>query len=84
MMTLAEFTNGIRVLWNIDAEEYLACINQEDRDYFGDSVLWLRFQGDPHRTFSGLPDQDQRRVFALVERRNAKAGLVSNVDREAS
>jgi hypothetical protein len=74
-MTLDEFLNGIRVLWNIDAEQYLACINKEDREYFGDSVLWLRFQGDPHRTFSGLPDQDQRRLFALVERRNADAGI---------
>ena len=74
-MTLAEFLNGIRVLWNIDADEYLPCINQEDREYFGDNLLWLRFAGDPQRTFSGLPSQDQQRVFALIERKNAKAGI---------
>lgn len=74
-MNIYQFLNGIRVLWNIDAAEYLACINPEDRAHFGDDKLWQRFQAEPHRTFSGLPSQDQERVFAIVERRNAKARL---------
>jgi len=76
-MTLAQFLNGLRVLWNIDADEYLACINQEDREHFGDDVLWKRFVSAPHRTFAGLPGQDQKRIFALIERRNIKAGLAA-------
>ena len=74
-MTLAEFLNGIRVLWNIDADEYLPCINQEDREYYRDVNLWSRFRSAPHMTFSGLPSQDQQRVFALIERKNAEAGI---------
>lgn len=76
-MMLAEFSNGLRVLWNIDAAEYLACINGEDREFFGDRALWEKFRDNPHRTFSVLPDQDQRRVFAIIEQRNAKAGIAA-------
>ena len=74
-MTLYQFLNGIRILWNIGADEFLSCINAEDREYFGDSALWKRFRDDPHKTFSGLPEQDQKRIFALIEARNTKAGI---------
>ena len=74
-MTLRQFLNGLRVLWNLDAAEYLGCINAEDREYFGDEALWNKFVAQPHRTFSGLPDQDQERVFAVIRRRNEKAGI---------
>ncbi len=74
-MTIDEFLNGVRVLWNMNADEYLGCINQEDREYFGDDVLWARFRDEPHKTFAGLPDQDRERIFALIERRNTKAGI---------
>jgi len=73
-MTLYQFLNGIRILWNINADEYLDCLNKEDREFFGDETLWARFRDDPHRTFSGLPEQDQERIFALIERRNTTAG----------
>jgi hypothetical protein len=76
-MTLEQFLNGIRILWNIGADEYLACINKEDREYFGDESLWGQFATSPHKTFAALPDQDQRRIFALIERRNARAGIAS-------
>lgn len=72
IMRLDEFLNGIRVLWNIDADEYLACINVEDREYYGDGPLWEAFRDRPHRTFVGLPTQDQERVFAVIEKRNAR------------
>ena len=68
-MSLERFFNGVRVLWNIDEHEYLACINAEDREHFGDKVLSDRFFKDPHRTVCSLPDQDQRRVFAIIEKR---------------
>lgn len=71
-MTLQEFLNGVRVLWNIDMREYLTCINDEDREYFGDNKLWGDFAKDAHRTFANLPQQDQERVFAIIEKRNAK------------
>ena len=32
---------------------------------------------DAHKTFAALPDQDQERVFAIIQRCNAKAGLSS-------
>lgn len=73
-MTMQQFLNGVRVLWNIDMAEYLACINVEDREHFGDIDLWEKFSRQPHRTFAELPDQDQRRVFAIIEKRNAKQG----------
>ena len=67
-MTLYEFLNGIRILWNIDAHEYLTCINAEDREYFGEAMLWAKFRDNPHRTFAALPEQDQRRIFEIIER----------------
>jgi hypothetical protein len=72
-MTLEEFTNGVRVLWNIDMRQYLSCINDEDREYVGDEKLWNDFSANAHKTFANLPDQDQRRVFAIIVERNAKA-----------
>jgi len=72
-MTLEEFTNGLRVLWNIDMRQYLACINEEDREYVGDNKLWEAFRTDPHRAYAGLPLQDQERVFAIITERNQKA-----------
>lgn len=74
-MTLYQFLNGIRILWNIPRAQYLSCINQEDREFVGDDELWKNFARDAHKTFSGLPEQDQRRIFALIEDRNTKAGI---------
>lgn len=74
-MTLQEFLHGIRILWNIEGDEYIACINKEDREHFGDDDLMKRFLRDPQRTFVSLPDQDQKRVFAIIEKRNKEAGL---------
>lgn len=74
-MTLYQFLNGIRILWNIGYDEYLACINDEDREFFGDDALWERFATEPHKTFSGLPEQDQTRIFSLIEKRNTQAGI---------
>lgn len=74
-MTLYQFLNGIRILWNLSADEFLFCINQEDREFFGDKALWTRFRDDPHKTFAGLPEQDQVRIFDLIERRNTAAGI---------
>lgn len=74
-MNLRQFSNGLRVLWNISSAEYLACINTDDREHFGDLVLWSRFVKDAHRTFVALPTQDQERVFAIITRRNQEAGL---------
>lgn len=74
-MYLYQFLNGLRVLWNLDADEYLACINHDDRDYFGDGPLWSAFTANPHKTFSGLPDQDKERIFAVIQQRNERANL---------
>ena len=75
LMPLRQFLNGIRILWNINADEFLGCINVEDREYFGDEALWKRFRDDPHKTFAGLPSQDQERIFAIIQKRNVRAGL---------
>ncbi len=75
IMLLSEFSNGMRVLWCLSGEEYLKCINAEDREYVGDDKLWERFCTNPHRTFVELPDQDQERLFSIIAHRNYKAGL---------
>lgn len=72
-MNLRQFTNGARVLWNIEGDEYLACINKEDREFIGDTILLDRFRRDPHRAFVSLPTQDQERVFAIITERNKRA-----------
>lgn len=69
-MTLDEYLNGLRVLWCIDAVDFLACINEDDRDYFGDDYLWNKFRQSPHRTFVELPTHDQKRIFAIIEERS--------------
>lgn len=74
-MNLPQFSNALRVLWNIDAAEYLACINATDRGFFEGRRLWETFRDNPHRTFLALPTQDQERVFAIIEQRNKDAGL---------
>jgi len=69
-MTLQEFSKGIRfLLYSIGRDEYLSCINETDRKFIGDSLLWLRFEQDPVPTFLRLPTQDQERVFGLFARR---------------
>ena len=65
-MTIDEFSNGIRVLFNIDRDAYLPCINETDRAFIGDDHLWQRFQKDPVTTFLRLPTQDQERVFGII------------------
>jgi len=62
-MSLDEFSNGIRVLWNLNRSEYLDCINETDRAFITDPVLWHRFVNDRIRTFLKLPTQDQERIF---------------------
>lgn len=74
-MQLHQFLNGLRTLFCIDMREYLSCINTEDREHFGDRELWEKFAKNPHRTFCELPDQDQRRVFAIIEARQQKPPL---------
>jgi len=74
-LNLQQFLNGVRVLMCINQEEFLACINKEDRLYFGDQELSNRFFKNPHRCFCELPTQDQERLFAIIAERNAKAGL---------
>lgn len=71
-MELQEFLNSIRILWNIDRPEYLECINDEDREFLGDQLLWERFARDPHRAFVALSTQDQERVFAIIQERNKR------------
>ena len=73
-MTLLEFSNGLRVLLNIDEREFLSCINQEDREYFGDKHHSDKFFKNPHRYFCELPTQDQERLFAIITKRNQDAG----------
>lgn len=74
-MTLRQFSNGVRVLWNIERDEFLACINDADRRFVGDEILADAFMTDPIRTFIRLPDQDQERVFKIIERKNKEARL---------
>lgn len=76
-MNLAQFHNGLRVLYCLSGDEFLACINAEDKEFFGTEKLLERFRANPHRYFCECPTQDAERLFAVIIRKNAAAGLSS-------
>lgn len=71
-MTFCDFHHGLRILICLSGEEFLSCINAEDREFFSDAVLLGRFRKNEFKTFLELPTQDAERLFAIIERKNAK------------
>lgn len=76
-MTLAQFHNGLRVLYCLSGDEFLACINDEDKEYYGADKLLEKFRANPHKYFVECPTQDAQRLFAVITKRNADAGLAA-------
>lgn len=74
-MKFNEFHNGLRVLMCLSGAEFLGCLNDEDREYFGDEKLLEKFRANPHRNFCELPTQDAERLFAIIQEKNAKSAL---------
>lgn len=62
-MTLREFHNGIRVLFNIDMDEATAAGVEPHQ--------WPMFRDDPVRFFLRADDETAEKLFAVVEKRNA-------------
>lgn len=64
MMTLREFSNGLRILWNIEQDEFVkAGCPAED---------WRRFADNPHRYFVGCPDAYQDGLWRIIEGRQPR------------
>ena len=80
-MTFPEFHNALRILMCLSGAEFLACINAEDREYFGDDKLLEKFRANPHRNFCELPTQDAERLFAIIHERNSGTrSRISNLE----
>lgn len=70
-MTYRDFHHALRILLCLSGEEFLSCVNAEDREFIGDDKLLERFRQNEFKTFLELPTQDSERLFALIERKNA-------------
>ena len=59
-MTFEEFHNGLRILLNIDQDEFEAGV---------DDSSWPVFRNDPHRWFIQASDKAAQRLWALMQAR---------------
>lgn len=62
-MTKHEFHNALRILLNIDMDEFVAAGCDADQ--------WPAFRGNPHMWFIRASDRDAERVWLLIAGRNA-------------
>jgi len=67
-MTFNEFHNGLRVLLNIDRDEFEALV---DGDLTAD---YRRFSNNPYGWFIRVPDKHAMAIYAEIERRNTRNG----------
>lgn len=79
MMQLPEFHNALRILLNIDADEFLGALYPEDGGALPPSVSpkwtqWNDFRRCPHRWFIQAPTSDAEAVWALVVKRQPTGG----------
>lgn len=64
-MTLAEFQNGLRILFSIDFDELVeAGVLGED-----DEAEWLAFRANPHRWMITAADELADNLWALMGKR---------------
>lgn len=77
-MELREFHNALRVLLNIDADEFVGAVYA--KEYAGidtPNLLeiksnWVRFQENPWFWFIRANDTDAKAIWAVIEERNSK------------
>lgn len=67
-MTLAEFSNALRILHSMDFDEVAS--------FIGDTTQWHDFRRDPVRFFLRADDALQDKLWAIVERRQKRRETV--------
>ena len=73
-MTLREFHNGLRVLLNIDAYEFMPAVYPQGTDDQGAAFAdWEAFRDNPHRWFIQAPDAKAQAIWKIVEGRLSPA-----------
>lgn len=76
-MEFKEFHNALRILLNIDADEFIKAVHPEhdgspppqDHPYWKD---WYRFRDNPHMWMIRVPTAQAQAIWALVEARQSK------------
>lgn len=76
-MTFAEFHNGLRVLLNIDQDEFTQAIwpEHDGTRPARDSEMgraWQAFRCDPHMWFIRAPTERAQAIWKIVEQRTAR------------
>ena len=70
-MTFEKFHNALRILLNIDGDEFIAAIEavrvEGDNDPQDE---WDRFNGNPYRWFIRSPSRIARAIWQIIEERN--------------
>ncbi len=76
MTDFDRFYNSLRVLLNIDADEFYAAVHPEKHQYrlpMPDQVAnWIAFRDSPHTWFIRASDKDARAIWTIIEKRNEK------------
>lgn len=71
-----EFHNGLRVLFSIDADEFIQAVHGGDgAPPVRDSEEWQdweRFRDNPPVWFIKAPDERAQAIYAIVHERNAR------------
>jgi hypothetical protein len=69
-MELREFHNALRVLMNIDGDEFVRAIGRDSAIWSPDD--WPKFSNNPHLWFIRANDADAKAIWAIIEERNLK------------
>jgi len=72
-MDFHQFHNGLRVLLNIDADEFLQAtfgIDTKPADNSREWGVWTSFRDNPYRWFIRAPTDKAKAVFAIIEQRS--------------
>lgn len=71
-MNYFEFHNALRILLNIDADEFFAATRPELGGARPSDVVmreWITFRDDPHKWMLRAPSDKAQMIFEIVERR---------------
>jgi hypothetical protein len=75
-MNLREFHNFLRILLNIDADEFMQAVYGRDT-HPGEGgeewAAWTTFREDPYRWFIKAGDQQAAALWKIIERRNLQS-----------
>lgn len=69
--TLPRFHNGLRVLLNIDMDEFITAVFGKDYGEFGDdeTAEWRAFIKNPHRWFIAADDGQAEKLWTYMQTR---------------